>query len=193
MLPTLVTRGRKNPGYVTLPERLRRTRKAAGMSASALSVHAGVGTRVVNLVETGLRVPRLSTVELVADALKVSPAYLAFGVEAVWEPRAGKELRCAGLAERAREAREARGLSLREVARRADRSEGAKRDDLSEGAIRSVERGRMPALNSLEKLARALGVSPSWLAYGIGPMERVTRRGDTMRPSAEEGSGLRER
>jgi len=163
MLPTRVVRGRKNPGYVTLPARLCRTRKAAGMSAAALSVQAGVSKRVASQIEAGLRVPRLPTIELLADALRVSPAHLAFGVDVPWEVREGGALRCAGLAWRAKQAREARGLSLREVGKRAD---------LSEGAIRSVERGRMPTLDTLELVAKGLGVSPAWLAYGEGERER---------------------
>lgn len=166
MVPTRsVTRGRKNPGYVALPERLRRARKAAGMPAAVLSRAAGISEGGASKVETGEWVPRLATVELLADALNISPAYLAFGIEVSWEARAGKELRCAGFAERARSTREARGLSMREVGRRLDSAAST---------VQSIERGTMPAVDTAEELAKALGVSPSWLAYGIG--ERAPAR-----------------
>lgn len=168
MLPTRVVRGRKNPGYLTLPERLRRTRKAAGLPGSVLSLAAGLNQSITSKLETGQWVPLLQTVELLADALRVSPAYLAFGGDVSWEAREGDALRCAGLAQRAKEAREARGLSLREAGRLAD---------LSEGAIRSMERGTVPTLDTLEAVANALRVSPSWLAYGIGEMELIPKRG----------------
>jgi len=175
MLPTrFVTRGRRNPGYLALPERLRKARKAAGLSASALSLQAGVSRRAAGQVETGQWVPRLATVELLADALKVSPAYLAFGVEVSWEARAGKELRCAGFAERVRSTRETRGLSMREVGRRIESAAST---------VQSIERGTMPAVDTVEKLAKALDVTPSWLAYGIGERGGLPVRSRQSRPA----------
>lgn len=181
MLPTRVVRGRKNPAHETIPERLRKVRKAAGMPAAVLSRAAGVGENVAASVESGKWVPLLDTIERLADALKLSPSYLAFGVDAAWVPREGDALRCAGLAARAREAREVSGLSLRKVGRRLD---------TAASTVQSIEGGTMPRLDTTEKLAKALSVSPSWLAYGIGPMEPVRRRkGATMSPPAEKGRG----
>jgi hypothetical protein len=40
----------------------------------------------------------------------------------------------------------------------------------------AVERGTLCTLDTLEALAKALGVSPAWLAFGLGPMEAPTRR-----------------
>ncbi|MFO0656147.1 MAG: hypothetical protein U0787_13840 [Polyangia bacterium] len=34
----------------------------------------------------------------------------------------------------------------------------------------------MPSIATVEALAVALGVSPAWLAYGLGPMELPSRR-----------------
>jgi len=166
VLPTRVVRGRKNPAHLTLPERLRKMRKAAGMPATVLSRAAGIGENATASVETGKWIPLLDTIERLADALRVSPAYLAFGVDVPWDEREREELRCAGLAQRAKEAREAHGLSLREVGRRLESAAST---------VQSVERGTMPRLDTVEKLAKALDVTPSWLAYGIGSMEPTRR------------------
>jgi transcriptional regulator with XRE-family HTH domain len=130
------------------------------MSGSALSLAAGVGRNTVSMMEAGSRLPRLPMVEHLAYVLKLSPAYLAFGVEDAWKPIEG--LRSAGFLNRVKEARTGRGLTLREVGRRTGSSEGA---------IRAIEAGTMPTLDTVEQLAKALAVSPAWLAYGIGPME----------------------
>ena len=167
MLPGRVVRGRQNPLHWKQPARLRKARKASKLSASALALAAGVNNSSVAHLEAGVGVPRLSTVERIANALKLSPAYLAFGTEGPWEPMEGVALRCNGLAARAREARTARGLSLREADRRAGRADGT---------LREFEAGTMPGLDTLEAVAKALSVTPAWLAFGIGPMEAPARR-----------------
>ena len=58
---------------------------------------------------------------------------------------------------------------MREVDRRAGNAEGV---------VRGIEAGGQPAIGTLEDLARALAVSPAWLAFGEGPRElprRVSR------------------
>lgn len=177
VIPTPVVRGRKNPTHWKFPQRLRKARKAAGLSGSALSLAAGVGRNSVNTMENGARLPRLPMLERLADALKLSPAFLAFGQVAAWEPVAD-ELRCAGLAARAKQARSALGLTVRDVDRRAGDADGT---------LRAVEAGTMPTLDTLEKLATALGVSPSWLAFGVGPME-PKKRGSVPAPPIEDRS-----
>lgn len=157
MVRTDVTRGVANPKHPTFRKRLRKARKAAGMHASALTVAARLGRGMVALWEAGQGWPRLPSIEKLARALGVSPAWLAYGlVDATGTSDAGE-----GLAERATVARAALGLSMREVARRAK---------LTEGAVRFMERGRLPAIDTLEQIAKALGVSPSWLAFGVGPV-----------------------
>jgi hypothetical protein len=113
----------------------------------------------------------VATVERLANALRVSPAWLAFGLVAEWEPAEG--LRSDDLAARTREARLALGLTVREAERRAK---------LSRGAVRVVEAGSASTLSTVEKLAVALAVSPAWLAFGTGPRE-LPRRGAS-RPAA---------
>lgn len=167
MLPTRVVRGRKNPLHLKLPERLRRARKKAALSAAALSTAAGISKGGAAKLEAGTWVPRLPTVERLALALGLSPAWLAFGLEAEWQP--AKYLGCSGLADRVQEGRALRKFSIREVERRAE---------TSEGAVRAIESGTMPSLDTLEKIAKALGVSPAWLAYGQGPRESLNQRQD---------------
>ena len=61
------------------------------------------------------------------------------------------------------EARKTAGLSMRALAGRAG---------LSHPAINDIEKGHsIPAADTLDLLADALGVSPCWLAYGLGPKE----------------------
>ena len=173
-----MTRGRPNPLHWTLPKRLRRERVARGLSCTGLSVAAGVGHASVSLIERGDRLPRLDTLERIANALCVSPACLAFGLgEQVWSP-GGAGLRCEGLAERAHAARLALGLSVRETDRRAG---------TGEGAFKLIERGAMPTPDTLELIAKALGFSPAWLAYGEGPQELVRRRWPSLDPLTVPG------
>lgn len=170
MLPGRVVRGRANPLHWKFPERLRRARKAAGLNPFALSVAAGIAKNSVSALEEGEVCPRLPKVEQLARALGRSPAWLAFGLgdDAAVEPAPG----CAGLKLRAREARGL--LAVKELARRAA---------TSPAQVRAVESGSMPSLDTLEDLARALGVSPAWLAFGEGPRE-LPRRGAKPAPAA---------
>lgn len=160
LLTTILTRGRKNPTHWKLPERLRRERKRRKLSAAALSKAAGVGTNTVSQIEAGQRLPRLPVLERIADALKISAGYLAYGQQDEWEAVA--KLRCQGLPGRLIDARAALGLSLREMDRRAG---------TTAGTIRGLEAGGQPTLDTLESLAKALTVSPAWLAFGLGPIE----------------------
>ena len=105
-----------------------------------------------------MRVPRVNTVERLADALQVSAGWLAFGIEAPWTR--AEEARSAGMAARFSEARSSLGLSVKDLARRAG---------TSPAEVRIVEQGSMPTLGTVALLARGLGVSPSWLAFGEGP------------------------
>jgi ribosome-binding protein aMBF1 (putative translation factor) len=94
----------------------------------------------------------------------VSAGWLAFGIEEAGETADG--LQCEGLAARAQEARTALGLAVKELARQSM---------TSPAEIRAVESGTMPLLDTLEKIAVGLGVSPAWLAFGIGPMHLPKR------------------
>jgi transcriptional regulator with XRE-family HTH domain len=134
-----------------------------------LSEAAGMSRGAVGLLEAERGLPLLSTAEKLANALQVSPGWLVYGLDSPWEP--AEQLRCKGLAARLRQLRDELGLSLAEVGKYAG-SSGA--------AVLAVERGTLPTIASLENLATALGVSPAWLAFGLGPRE-LPRRGS--RPS----------
>lgn len=121
------------------------------------------------MIENGIRIPRLPMVESLARVLGLSPSYLAFGFEL--PPPEGESTGSAGFVARLKDARSLRGATLRELAQSAG---------IVEGTIRAMDRGTMPQIDTLESLAKALGVSPAWLAYGEGPRELV-RRGS--RPS----------
>ena len=166
MLRRAVVRGAPNPLHFGFAQRLRRARKAADLTHSALARATGAVSRATTAaLEAGENVPRVDTVERLANALGLSPCTLAFGIDQPWEHTEG--LRCQGLPARLREAREACGLSMRELSRRAD---------ASVVLVRSTEVGAsLPNLVRLEALAKALGLSPCWLAYGVG--EREARRG----------------
>ncbi len=158
MIPKAVARGIPNPLHWKFPSRLRRARKAAGLSCAALSRRAGLGQYTVAAIEAGDRLPRLPAAEKLARALGLSPGLLCYGTGG-GSTDDGPGRGASGLGARALQVREAQGLSARGVARAAE---------LREGTVRAIERGGMPTLDTLEQLAVALGVPPSWLAFGEG-------------------------
>lgn len=175
-----MTRGRQNPRHWTLPTRLKRARKALGLTALALSQAAGLGKSLVSILEGGGgRVPRLLTVERLANVLHLSPSFLAFGVGVELPYVPTPEPRCAGFADRLRAELDRRDLAVRALAELAG---------LSAGGAWALAHGTQPALDTLEAVAKALSVSPAWLAYGIGPRELVRRRGklDPEQPLAHD-------
>ncbi len=162
-----MVRGRRNPLYLGLPDRLKRARENLSFNSVAAAAGLSDGNTIFQLERKQGHVPRLETVERVAYGLGLSPAFLAYGIESDGsQPTEG--LRCEGVAPRLRETRTARGLTMRALARAAG---------LTDTAVRSTETGAsMPSIATVEAFAIALGVSPGWLAYGLGPMELPGRR-----------------
>jgi transcriptional regulator with XRE-family HTH domain len=161
VLPRCVVRGRQNPKHLSFSTRFRRARRQSALSLVDLAERAGLaGASVVRYLETGMRAPRLDTVERLAHGLGLSPAFLAFDLGADTSlPADG--LRCEGIASRLRETRTVCGLTMRALARAAG---------LTDTAVRSTESGAsIPSIATAESLAKALGVSPAWLAFGEGP------------------------
>lgn len=168
VLPSGVVRGRKNPLHFGFPRRLKRARKGLGLSRFGATNKAMAKDReLVASLEEGERIPRLDTVERIAYALGLSPAFLAYGIEGEAGPLP-RGLRCEAVAHRLTAERAARGLSVLAVAKLAG---------LSHTAVGNVERGTMPTLATAEALAKALDLSPGWLAFGIGSRELPRRRG----------------
>lgn len=173
-----VTCGRKNPLWFGLAARLKSARKQAGLSHHRLGILAG-GRGVPASVESSERIPGIDTVEKLANALGVPACWLAFGHDGEEpfrkkirrdgpapeppEPQPAERPATAGHAEVGRRlaaAREAAGLSMRELGRRAE---------LSVQAVSLLESGStFPRVDSCEALAAALEVAPCWLAYGVG-------------------------
>ena len=171
VLPDGVVRGRKNPAFFGFAARLRNARHAMGLTLDSTAVHVSDG-KTVFLLEAGRHVPRLDTVEKIALALCLTPGFLAFGLstESHETPAATEGLRALGVAARVQEARIAQGLSVLALAKAAG---------LSHTAVGNVERGTMPSLETAERLAVALAVSPAWLAFGEGPRALPPRRRTT--------------
>ena len=180
VLPSAVVRGRKNPLHFGLALRLRRARRSYDLSFERLASAAGLpsGITVFHVERTAGHVPRLDTVERIAYALHLSPGFLAYGIQEEAGPLA-KGLRCEGVAQRLADARAARGLSMRALARLAG---------LTDTAVRSTESGlSVPSIATAEAFAHALNISPAWLAFGVGPRELPARRkARTAQPDARD-------
>ena len=173
-----MVRGRKNPLFMGLATRLKTARKTAALHRQAVTQRAKLSdVSAVLGMEQGQRIPRLDTVERVAYGLGLSPAFLAYGIESDGnQPTEG--LRCEGVALRLRQTRIHLGLSVLALATAAG---------LSHTAVGNVERGTMPTVATAESLATALGVSPGWLAYGLGPPKLPGRRRVAVSPAARPG------
>ena len=142
------------------------SRKAGVGKNTVTQMEAGAGRRTAAQMKAGadlVRLPRLPGLEWLAYALGVSSGWLAFNVTG--ESKDG--LGCEGLASRLRQSREADRLTLSTVGQRAGSSAAA---------VRSIENGVMPTLDTVEDLAKALGLSPAWLAFGIGARELPRHR-----------------
>lgn len=171
--------GIKNPLWVGIPTRLLNMRLAADLAMTALEALSGVSNQVIAKTENHQSVPRLDTVERMAYALGVSPTWFAFGpdgeepfterirrspLQIPKDPRPGAPLPCPenykGMPERIQVARQKAGLSLRGLADACG---------LSGPGVKKIEVGAsVPTIDNVEAIAKALGVSPGWLAFGIG-------------------------
>jgi type I restriction enzyme R subunit len=151
-----MTRGVKRLRCEGLALRLRRARKESGLKASQLSQRAGLSQRVVSFIEREGQVPAIDTLALLARVLGRSPCWLAFGegqgIPAEEDP---------GIAGRLLLARQARGMS---------RNALGLASGTSDVSVIRIEAGEVqPRLDTVEKLAAALDVSPGWLAWGVDP------------------------
>ena len=153
-----VTRGSPNPLFHRLPERLSRARKAAKLTRRALEQKAGGTNGAILYIEEGRRMPTVATVARIAAALGVHAAWLAYGIGE--EAADGSDSTTVRMAIRLVTARTECAISRAELGRRAG---------LSPRAIAKVEAGGQSGVDIVEALAKALGVSPAWLAYGTEP------------------------
>lgn len=170
--------GRKNPLYQKLSSRLKKARKAAGLTPTRLSLLAGLSNPAATQLEAGGQVPRVDTIERLARVLGVEACWLGFGVEGkrpfeqkikggrpadgspIAQEAPDGPLSCADLPARLIAARAARGLTRKALGAAAE---------ISGQGVAYIEAGRsIPSVATVEALAAALGVSPCWLAYGQG-------------------------
>ena len=177
-----MVRGRRNPLYLGFPARLRKARRERKLSCRRLAEMAGLSGPLIRGIEVGGVVAGTDTAERIAEALQISPSALVYGIEAPYVPvskgevpaslleaiglqasdLAGEYLRAQSISIRLMLAREARGLSARKLAAAAG---------LSHTALGHIERGRrIPSVATAEQLAKALQMSPAWLAYDEGDM-----------------------
>jgi len=166
----VVVRGSPNPGYFGLPSRLKKTRQGAGLTRLALAERVGGSHATVGYLESGQRWSSLGTVARIAAALGCSAVWLAYGLGAPDETAA---VDIGGLGSRLSSIRTERGLTKAAL---------VDATGLSSAAILGIERGAEARVDTVERIAKALGVSPGWLAYGVGPMEPPSRR--RARPAA---------
>lgn len=88
------------------------------------------------------------------------------GARLCYRPGMASGLRSEGLGKRLFEARQESGMTLKALSERAN---------VGLSTISDVERGHyIPAGDAIERLANALGVSPCWLAYGLGSKQADT-------------------
>ena len=153
-----MVRGRRNPAYYGLPDRLRHARRRNELGMSAASLTAGMSTGTAFLIERRQTLPRLDTIERFASALGVSPSWLAYGDGP--EDALQAEPSAAAIGQRLEAARKQQGLSRQVLGIAAG---------LTGQTIANIEvHGMIPRVDTAEMLAKALGMSPSWLAFGVG-------------------------
>ena len=124
---------------------------------SAASLDADLTNDFAFHVEKRRRLPRIDTLERLAVSLGVSPGWLTYG-----EGEEGQQPSESGadeIADRLRDARLRTGMSRAALGRAAA---------LTGQTIANIEEGGMvPKIDTVELLAKALNVSPSWLAFGL--------------------------
>ena len=173
-----MVRGRKNPLHFGLPARLCKARRAAELTPNAVVQQMGGDQALVREIEDGQRMPTVGTIARLAAVLGVMPAWLAYGIG---EPSTSqKSATCHGMGARLQGARLQAGYSKASVARLVD---------LSPSAYAKIENGGQSGVDVIESLAKALGVSPGWLAFGMGSQVVTSpRRG---RPPAQSPADAR--
>lgn len=160
-----MVRGSPNPKYRRLPLRLRKARKQSGLTRMALAQASGVSTPTALYVETGQQIPTVGTIARLATALAVSAAWLAYGIGE--QASEGHLADCSGMGTRLRVVRSEQEYTKASLARLAE---------LNPGSIAGIENGGQAGVDTIERLAKELRISPAWLAYGVGDRELAPRR-----------------
>ncbi len=123
----------------------------------ATSKATGKSTSSVFLIERRVNLPRINTIERFAATLGVSPSWLAYGEGP--EDTVQVESSVGGLGQRLEAARKQRGLSRQAL---------GIASGLTGQTVANIEvKGMMPRVDSVEMLARVLGVTAGWLGFGV--------------------------
>lgn len=160
-----MVRGSPNPLHFGLPARLRKTRKQFDAKRAALGAKSGRELELASYVESGQRIPSVGTLARLASALGVSAGWLGYGLGE--QNTDGKAATTDGMGARLASVRIECGLTKAALARLVD---------LSPSTVADIEKDAQTGVDVLESLAKALNVSPAWLAFCEGPREILVKR-----------------
>lgn len=172
-----MVQGVKNPLFWGYKSRLTQLLDEGVFSQKEVASAAGIGRNTLSVHERNESTPRVSSLLSLANALGVSPTWLAYGTQGGLPFRQRRPVvpfdppmpalaarpastACADLAQRLTTARTQQGLSLRKLGAAAG---------MSAQAVLLIERGDSnPLISTVEALAVALDCAPGWLAFGEG-------------------------
>ena len=160
-----MVRGRKNPLYFGLALRLKKARRESGLKRLHLAAKAGLARATGRTIETGNRLPTVGTIASLAGALDVSASWLAYGIGDMHIN--GAPATCAGMGARLQQLRVEQGHTKAALARLVG---------LSPSTVADIENGAQTGVEVIEALAKALCISPAWLAFNKGSRELSVRR-----------------
>jgi len=154
-------RGQGSEAGLLLGERVRLIRCEKGLSIQELASRAGISASYLGEIERGVVYPSLNTLKNLAGGLGV-PVYVLMGQDS-------------SLGHRLKTLREEYGLTQAQLARLAG---------VTAGLIGQIEQGKVqPSLNTLEKIAHALGVSPCYFIIEPGSVNQLL---ETLSPDVRE-------
>ena len=160
-----MVRGKMNPLHFGLAVRLKQARRQSGLRRLPLSEKGGFSDTTLADIEAGKQTPTVGMIARLAVALSVSAQWLAYGLGD--KTREATPASCDGMGARLQQARSMQDHTKASLARLAN---------LNPGTLGGIERGGQAGVDTIERIAKALGVSPSWLAYGVEPMVLPPRR-----------------
>jgi len=160
-----MVRGRKNPLYFGLALRLKKARRESGLKRLHLAARAGLARATGRTIETGNRLPTVGTIVSLAGALDVSASWLAYGIGDMHIN--GAPATCDGMGTRLQQLRVEQGHTKAALARLVG---------LSPSTVADIENGAQTGVEVIEALAKALCISPAWLAFNQGSRELAVRR-----------------
>lgn len=141
-------------------QRVRATRLSTGTSMLAFakrSLSKGASAKNIGRIEKEQVIPRMDTLERISSVADVDLNWLATGKTAILDTHVVK---APGIGQRVEMLRQARGLSMRALARSAKLGTSAKN-------VGRIEIGEVrPRGATVGRLANALGVSAEHLAFG---------------------------